>query len=286
MSADWKWDPTLYEGSARYYAVGRLPYPSDVAAVLRRELGLNGTGRLLDVGCGPGSLTLVLAGLFDEAVGVDADPGMLEEAARQARRYACRNATWVCARAESLPDGLGTFRVITLAQSFHWMDRHRVAAILFEILEPDGALVHVGATTHRGVGDGSGLPGSAPPRDEINGLIASYLGPARRAGQGVRSTSKGGDEDTVFAAAGFVGPQTLDVGGGRVFKRSEDEVAASVYSLSYAAPHLFGDRLDAFDADLRTLLREASPTGEFWERAREITLAIWRKRRPHRSSDD
>jgi SAM-dependent methyltransferase len=277
VSADWQWDPSLYEGSARYYSVGRLPYPPDVADTLRRELGIDRSGRLLDVGCGPGSLTLVLADLFGEAVGVDADPGMIAEAERQALRRGCRNTSWVCTKAESLPAGLGTFRVITLAQSFHWMDRDRVAAILFGMLESDGGLVHVGATTHRGVGDGSDLPGPMPPHDAINELVTSFLGPVRRAGQGVRTAWKGSDEDAVFAGAGFVGPRVLDVGGGRVFRRSEDEVVASVHSLSYAAPHLFGDRLDAFDNDLRTLLRQASPGGEFWERSREIGLSIWAK---------
>jgi SAM-dependent methyltransferase len=67
------WDETLYAGSAGYYAAGRLPYPPELPDVLRRELGLDGTGRLLDVGCGPGSLTLLLARLFAAVVGVEAD---------------------------------------------------------------------------------------------------------------------------------------------------------------------------------------------------------------------
>ena len=46
----WEWDETLYAGSAAYYSRGRLPYPAELAAVLREELGLDGTGRLLDVG--------------------------------------------------------------------------------------------------------------------------------------------------------------------------------------------------------------------------------------------
>jgi hypothetical protein len=33
--------------------------------------------------------------------------------------------------------------------------------------------------------------------------------------------------------------------------------------MSYAAPHLFGDRLDDFEADVRALLAERSPTGLF-----------------------
>ncbi|MGH3828126.1 MAG: class I SAM-dependent methyltransferase [Pseudonocardiaceae bacterium] len=47
---------------------------------LAAALHLDGSGRLLDVGCGPGSLTLPLAPRFGEATGVDADPDMLREA--------------------------------------------------------------------------------------------------------------------------------------------------------------------------------------------------------------
>ncbi len=163
MAKEWEWDPSLYAGSAPYYPVGRLPYLSDVAVALRHELALDGVGRLLDLGCGPGSLALVLTDLFEEVIGVDADEGMVQEAALQARRLGYGNMRWVCMRAESLPDGLGIFRVVTLAQSFHWMNRPQVAAIAFEMLQPGGALVNVGATTHRGSADIGDLPGPTPP---------------------------------------------------------------------------------------------------------------------------
>src|SRR3954454_2457745 len=97
--ADWTWDPTLYAGSAAYYADGRVPYPAAVADALAADLGLDGTGRLLDVGCGPGSLTLLLAGRFAAAVGVDADADMLAEAARRAEAAGVGNVGWVHRRA-------------------------------------------------------------------------------------------------------------------------------------------------------------------------------------------
>jgi hypothetical protein len=53
-------------------------------------------------------------------------------------------------------------------------------------------------------------------------------------------------------------------------------LAASVYSLSGSAPHLFGDRLEAFDAELRQLLVQASADGRFSEQMRSIALDIWR----------
>jgi SAM-dependent methyltransferase len=272
----WEWDETLYAGSAEYYARGRLPYPPEVADALRDELQLDGTGRLLDVGCGPGSFTLLLAPLFAEAVGVDPDAAMLAEAEREAERRDIDNAVWVQLRAEQLPGGLGTFRVATFAQSFHWMDRERVVAAVRGMLEPGGAWVHVNATTHEGVGGGEGLPAPQPPRDAIRELVRAYLGDARRAGAGSLPAGPPSGEEDVLRAAGFPLPRRVDVAGGGVFERSEDDVVASIFTLSSAAPHLFGDRLAEFESDLRELLRSTSPDGRFAERQREIELVIWR----------
>jgi hypothetical protein len=74
---------------------------------------------------------------------------------------------------------------------------------------------------------------------------------------------------------GFTGPSRIEVPG-RVVERSVEEVASSIYSLSSSAPHLFGDRLAAFDGELRALLADASEGGRFSEQMRSITLSIWR----------
>jgi len=54
-------------------------------------------------------------------------------------------------------------------------------------------------------------------------------------------------------------------------------LVASVFSLSWAAPHLFADRIGKFETELRRLLRRASPDGRFAERPREIELVVWTK---------
>jgi hypothetical protein len=186
----------------------------------------------------------------------------------EAARTGPPNGRFLHLRAEDLPAGLGAFRVVTFAQSFHWMDQRRVATAVRELLEPGGAVVHVGATTHEGEG--------TVPRAEIAELIRSYLGAVRRAGRGSLPRGTPRWEDDALRDAGFQGPHAIDVGGGEWFDRSEDDVVASVYSLSSAAPHLFGDRLEAFEAELRALLRRASPEGRFTERLAEVGLKIWR----------
>jgi SAM-dependent methyltransferase len=271
----WTWDSSLYAGSAPYYARGRVAYPVQLADTLVAALRLDGSGRLLDVGCGPGSLTLLLAPHFAEAIGVDADADMLAEAARLAEERHVRNVSWRQLRGEDLPADLPRVRVVTFAQSFHWMDRPRVAAAVRSMLLPGGALVHVHATTHRGVEDYAALPHPRPPHEAIAELVQRYLGPQRRAGRGVLASGTPEDEDAIYRAAGFSGPERLEVPGW-VVERTAEEVAASVYSLSGSAPHLFGNRLDAFNAELTQLLAAGSADDWYSEQMRSIALDIWR----------
>ncbi|MEV5967949.1 class I SAM-dependent methyltransferase [Kribbella sp. NPDC051952] len=273
---NFEWDPTLYAGSAEHYAVGRMAYPVALAEAVRDELGLDGTGRLLDVGCGPGALTLLFAPYVEEVVGVDADGDMLKTAARRAEQAGIDNTSWRQLRAEELPADLGTFRVVMFAQSFHWMDRSLVADRVRGMLTPDGAWVHIGATTHRGLDGTNDLPHPRPPWNAIDELVARYLGPVRRAGQGVAPSGTRPGEEDVMRAAGYSGPTRIVVGGNEIEERTVDDIVASVFSLSSSTPHLFGAELSAFETDLRALLTEAADDNRFSEQRREIEAVIWR----------
>jgi SAM-dependent methyltransferase len=275
---EWEWDATLFAGSATYYERGRLPYAPGLADALAHGLGLDGRGRLLDVGCGPGTVMLGLARLFAEVVGLDSDADMIEQGRRRASERGVHNARWTHGRAEDLPDALGMFRVVCFAASFHWMDRPLVATSVRDMLEPGGTVVHVDNHHQDNLAPDGQLP--APPREGIAALRRAYLGADRRAGQGIRNTSPG-DEAAVFVAAGFTGPQIIVVPDGRSVIRSSDDLVAETFSMSSTAPHLFGDRLPDFEADLRRLFRATSPKGTFYERLPDNELKIWRPvRRP------
>ena len=57
-------------------------------------------------------------------------------------------------------------------------------------------------------------------------------------------------------------------------ERTADQIVSAVFSLSSSTPHLFGDRLAAFEADLRSLLSE---TGDrFPQRTRAAGISLWR----------
>jgi ubiquinone/menaquinone biosynthesis C-methylase UbiE len=275
MPEGWEWDETLYAGSAEYYERGRLPYPSGLAAVAEAALGLDGTGRLLDVGCGPGIIGLRLAPLVAEAVGVDADPQMVEHAARRATELRITNTRWICGRAEDLPAMLGRFQVATFGQSFHWMDRARVATAMRAVLEPGGAFVLV----HHWSIDSDPAPESTrpkPPHAAVLQLVEAYLGSTRRAGQGVLRHGTPDNEDAVLRDAGFAASERHDVPGGDVVVTDVDDQVARVFSMSRSAPHLFGTRLRAFEADLRALLDATTEDGRFAECVRDAAIEVWR----------
>ncbi|MDH6606717.1 SAM-dependent methyltransferase [Streptomyces sp. SAI-208] len=290
MPDGWEWDPTLFRGSAVHYRRGRLPYAPGLAETAATVLGLDGRGRLLDVGCGPGTVLLALARYFTEAVGLDPDEDMLAEAERQAERRGVGNARWVTGRAEDLPAGLGTFRIVLFAQSFHWTDRDRVAATVRGMLEPGGAFVHISDVD---IGDvhisdahisdakdaptaTASLPWPASPYAEMGELVREYLGPVRRAGQGRLVDGTPGREDLVLERAGFEDFEQHVVPAGQLVERTADDLVAWAFSRSDSAPHLYGGRLAEFERDLRALLRKASPDGRFAERLPATQIMIWR----------
>ena len=66
-------------------------------------------------------LTVRLAHLFRQAVGLDPDAEMLAEGCRAAEENRVMNIRWVQGLAEDLPAvAPGPYRLVTFGQSFHW----------------------------------------------------------------------------------------------------------------------------------------------------------------------
>jgi SAM-dependent methyltransferase len=270
------YDPTIYAGAAAHYRPGRPPYSAELETVLAAELGLDGRGRLLDGGCGPGILTVRLAHLFEEGVGLDPDAAMLAEGRRAAAERGIGNITWVQARAEELPEAApGPYRLVTFGQSLHWTDEARVAETVYDMLEPGGAMAMVVNTVEGRPRPPS--PGPPPiPHAEIEALVQEYLGPRKRVGQGWAPVRTHRFED-VLVRTRFRAPTSLFVPGVPDVVRDTEGVLSGYFSFSWSAPHLFGDSVDEFAADVRRLLREWSPDGVFWDWAGDTEVILARK---------
>jgi SAM-dependent methyltransferase len=257
------YDPTIYLGSAAHYRSGRPPYSPELETFLADELGLDGSGRLLDGGCGPGMLTVRLAPLFTDAIGLDPDADMLAECRRAAEDLGLTTISWVQALAEDLPDAApGPFRLVTFGQSFHWTDEQSVAETVYDLLEPGGTLALIVHTV-----DGRPRPppaGIPIPHAELTALVDSYVGSSRRAGQGPAPVRTHRFED-VLVRTRFGAPRAVFLPGVPDLLRDSDSVLSGYFSFSWAAPHLFGDRVGEFAADARALLAAESPEGVFWD---------------------
>ena len=261
---EWEWDETLFAGAAAYYERGRLPNARGLADAFEPAFGLAGEAVFLMWAVGRARSRFRLPAFYRRLL-VDADAGMIREARRLASERGVMNGRLVQGRAEELPADLGTFNVVTFAASFHWMDRPLVAGVVRGMLEPGGAVVHVDNRHQAGL---SGGARRAPPVERIAELRRTYLGRTVELGRGIRN-SWPGDEAAVFRGAGFIGPELVVVPDGRTVVRSADDLVAETFSLSSTAPHLFGDRLSQFEAELRRLLAEVSPDGTSGSSARQ-----------------
>src|SRR5262245_3965122 len=137
-------DRLLFEGTARYYARYRPPYPAELFASLSSDFGLGDGGTILDLGCGTGQLALPLSRTGGTVWALDPDPDMIAEGVRAQAAGEHGNIRWVLGRGEDIASmGLPAVRLCTMGASFHWMDRDLVLTALDGIIEPGGGLALV-----------------------------------------------------------------------------------------------------------------------------------------------
>ncbi len=258
----------LFKGTAPYYARYRPGYPEAFFDHVAARFGLDGTGRLLDLGCGTGQLALPLAGRFEEVVGMDPEPEMLAEAAAGARTAGVRNATWIeggSADLEALQPRLGRFRLVTMGSSFHWMDREATSRALAGMVIPGGGIVVTGI--------GSFWTGTNPWQRAVRAVIQRWLGGTRRAGGGTYAEPAERHE-AVIARSPFGRLETYRLEYGRDWDIGG--IVGHLYSTSFCSLAVLGARREGFEADLRRTLLAINPDGVFHEDVVLDALLAWK----------
>ena len=191
-------------------------------------------------------------------------------------RWASRGARFIRASVEDLPADLGTFRVVVVAQAFHWFDGPRAAEAIHRLMEPGGHCVIVYAWSLRG----DPAPGIALPEPPYAAMDA--LGERLGGRQTGLPRTAPDDESGPMTAAGFDGPAAWRVPGGEVIVSSPSDLIARWLSRSDTAEFRTGRRREEYVAAADQLPRSISEAG-FAERLRDARLNVWTKTR-HRAA--
>lgn len=231
---------SLFTGTVDYYQLYRPAIPESVAEVLDAATTKGSLRKVLDIGTGTGLVLQALLGRFDDMIGVDNDPDMLA-AADEALRIALPEGallSLVEAAAEDFTTPSGwKADLVTICRAFHWIvDESAFLARLDAHVAPGGTVAIFG--------DNSFWVASSPWKEAVRALIKDFLGEERRAGSGTfkhhsRPYSGILEESTFSQVEELTVPvePTWTV----------DTILGYLYSTTFAAPNLFGDRLTEFE---------------------------------------
>jgi SAM-dependent methyltransferase len=206
---------------------------------LARRCGLDGSGRLLDLGCGPGFLAIALAPHVGEAVGMDPEPEMLSLAASEAAAAGVR-LTLVEGGSADLGPQLGQFRLVTMGRSFHWMERDQTLAALDRLVVPNGALAVLGEH-YVGAADNDW-------REVWEAVRKKWAGDDGGA-RARRRDPSWEPHEVVLQRSAFWQVERLTVAETRT--TDLEALIGRAYSMSASTPAALGDRRDGFEDELR-----------------------------------
>ena len=262
----------LFKGTAPFYARYRYQYSSEFFRQLAQRLQLNGQGRLLDLGCGTGQLIIPLAAYFEEAVGLDPEPEMLEQAAIVANEAGVKNVRWVEGGSADLPglEGeLGMFTVVAMGNSFHWMNQTATLAQLDRMVVPGGRLAITGTSS-----GGVIMAATEGWAYEVQRIVRKTLGETRRAGS---STYQGPAEtfEKALALSPFSRVEVFEMEDIRYL--NTEEIIGLLYSTSYSSKAVLGEKQAGFEREVRETLLALNPADKFRE---NISIGTYLAARP------
>lgn len=253
-----KFDPGLYKGTYEYYVKYRPAIPEEVINVIVKHFDVKPTDRVLDLGCGTGKVALAMKGKCREMVCLDPDPEMLKWA-KKATKDLKMKLIWLNCKAEDLgkfKEKLGIFKVATCSRAFHRMDQNQVLKTLDGLIEEDGGVAVFG--------DGILWGGDEEWQQALKKVIQKYLGEKSQVG---KEKPIEPDElwENIIARSAFRFVKTHDI----PIKRNwnVESILGYVFSTAAASPSLFGEQLDSFKKETKTILLSINPKGTFEETA-------------------
>lgn len=133
-----------FSAVAEQYAVSSVHAQGEDLPEILRLVALAGTERVLDAGCGPGPVSLLLAPAAGRVTAVDLSEAMLDRARRTAAERSLTNIAFHRGNLADLPWPDASFDlIVSRYAAHHWPDPQAVVTELARLLSPSGRLLLV-----------------------------------------------------------------------------------------------------------------------------------------------
>jgi SAM-dependent methyltransferase len=245
-----------FDSTVPFYARYREPYPASFFREVARREGLQGTERLLDIGCGPGSLAIGFAPYVKSSVGVDVETGMLE-AARVESARAGVHIDLIQARIEDLPPDIGLFHAVTIGRALHWFDREEALVVLERIVDANGWIAICGTRAHSAASQG---------------WTGKFHDLRRAWSSDPDETRYRINLEDWFRGSRFRKVDDIEVS--ETHQVTIPDLIGRALSLSTTSPEVLGERRPAFEAAMKEALEPLSAGGVFDEQVTAIATIL------------
>ena len=181
----------------------------------------------MDLGCGTGELAIPLAKYFENVHAVDPDDEMLMLGCNKANQLNIHNIEWQKGSSRALAKIKESFKLVSIGQSFHWMEPENTLNNIFDTLENNGHLIIIDSEPIK-------QNNITSRKDEIiKKVVKKYLGPKRRAGKYFYEPTGENWETELFPNSAFGGFEKCNY---LVrMNRSTDQIIGNIFSMSWAS---------------------------------------------------
>jgi 2-polyprenyl-3-methyl-5-hydroxy-6-metoxy-1,4-benzoquinol methylase len=223
--------------------------------VARRQ-EINGIERLIDIGCGPGSLVIGFAPYVKSSGGVDVETEMLAAARVEAARAGV-HVHLIQARIEDLPSDIGLFQAVTIGRALHWFDREEAIAVLERIVDSNGWIAICGTRSHSAASQGW--------TGKFHEIRRAWSSDPEETRYHIKL------EDW-FRGSRFRKIENIEVI--ETHRVTIQDLIGRALSLSTTSPEVLGDRRPAFETAMKEALEPLSNGGMFDEQVTAIATIL------------
>ncbi|MGA7414941.1 MAG: class I SAM-dependent methyltransferase [Bryobacteraceae bacterium] len=221
----------------------REPYPPEFFKTVAAHMALTKQTRLLDVGCGPGSLAIGFAPFVGRCTAIDPEPAMLR-AARAAAAETGVAVTFIETKIEDLDCDYASFDLVTIGRALHWFSRESALTVLERIVAPGGRIA---------------ICGSAVTDAPVNAWAGRFKEVRSSWSPDYHESRYRPDLDQWFAPSRFRKADEI-----RIEHRHRvgiPELISRAVSFSITSPAVLGDRQPRYEAEIQAAVEPFASAG-------------------------